>query len=242
MSYSKIPANLCYLSLWTGIILFSTFLIVIYSGPYFDGSEGSDGSDGSEAKIIDNTTLLVTSSVLLGIVIILDIPKLIINLKESIYSEKSQTSVTFVNTALLNFNMMYILRHQDVYIYRKIAVNIHVVGVMIANICLLLHVTRAIYIKIYTKINPPVVWTNTKPDIIYNNDEYDISECSICLTDEKNVIYSCGHYICCDTCAQNIYQITVLCPLCKKVMLPMYKFESPINKVRTTYLTFTTVV
>lgn len=66
-----------------------------------------------------------------------------------------------------------------------------------------------------------VMWTSSKPVLVFNNDDDDV-ECNICLENNKNVIYACGHYICCDRCSENICRKTRFCPLCKQIMCPMY--------------------
>lgn len=67
-------------------------------------------------------------------------------------------------------------------------------------------------------------WTTIKPSAIFRdgsggNDK----ECGICMTNNKNVIYACGHFVCCDVCSEHIYRNTRICPLCKQMLCPMYK-------------------
>jgi hypothetical protein len=42
--------------------------------------------------------------------------------------------------------------------------------------------------------------------------DVDVSECAICLTNEKNTIFNpCGHFYCCDVCSKQIKS----CPICR---------------------------
>lgn len=51
------------------------------------------------------------------------------------------------------------------------------------------------YLTSPPSVSEHLIWTITKPDVIFNNDIDDPVECSICLVNKKNVVYACGHYM-----------------------------------------------
>jgi len=66
------------------------------------------------------------------------------------------------------------------------------------------------------KKNISVVDSNLFPiensiEKVYGDDDTD-TECCICLTEEKDVVFApCGHYTCCNTCSIKIKE----CPICR---------------------------
>ena len=57
---------------------------------------------------------------------------------------------------------------------------------------------------------------DSQPNIDLSNlkiyQDVDVSECAICLTNEKNTIFNpCGHFYCCDVCSKQIKS----CPICR---------------------------
>lgn len=75
-------------------------------------------------------------------------------------------------------------------------------------------------------------WTLTKPTTIFNNDDdIDETDCDICISNKKNVIFVCGHYVYCNVCVEKIYENNQSCPLCKKHICPMYEVNE-VNEVK----------
>jgi hypothetical protein len=74
------------------------------------------------------------------------------------------------------------------------------------------------YIKIaedtYGDTYVPGVGTGPIELKIFGDD--DSTECIICMSEEKDVVFStCGHYACCGTCAGTIFRTTKKCPICR---------------------------
>lgn len=217
-----------------------------------NGGNNTDNDSGTNTNIL-STNLFITSLVIYGCFILLEIKTLYtiilhgeILYGEILYGEKIMSYKILLGTFTYNFVVVFVVFIKDDHTeYYTIIFRILFIILAIYNSFLILctiietkrfinklltgqitidDITKNVNVNVNVNVVQCTKWTTTKPFKIFRDGsgDYDI-ECGICMIKDRNIIYACGHFICCDTCSEHMYQNNQTCPLCKKMLCPMYK-------------------
>lgn len=239
--------GLCYTIYWIVAILFNIIIASLYCNI---STHMDEFVDESTDKYAAKLPLIITSLVLFSILFALETIRLVKVFEAITYVEYLIVSIIILIVVSCNISLTIaaLVCTDDTEISR-LTFRLFAALLIAMNTCAFFILMLVVYIQIRAPVhaNDPngstdgptveriMLWTDTKPDIIFNNDIDDTTECSICLINDKNVVYACGHYICCEKCNENICKKTLLCLICRQSVNPMYKFDKPAYNYSTFY-------
>lgn len=248
----KLTAGICYTVYWMIAILFNIILVFMYAS-LFDPKHTDDLVNTSVQYYV-KIPLIVVSLILFGSVFIFETLRLvnIIIIRASVAD--SIFSVVILTIICCNISLMIAaLVYDDNTTNSKGILSLF--AIMLGSLNIVTFFMLIVILCSQTRPSVPsmqpvpviahIIWTSTRPEVVFNNDPEDIAECSICLTNNKNVVYACGHYICCETCNENLFKQTQLCLICSQTVNPMYKFNKPVenyNKAAQNYIVCESIV